>query len=137
MSSFSVKRVENKVILKVNQDPGCAGDLVPFIQEYEKLLKTLNHKKERVVLLMDLRALKLSASNPKFDIIDLLNRLFTGLKPISEKTLLGTALIMSSRFVSDAIETAIAANPGSVPFRCVTSVNQGKEFLKMCLTSRG
>jgi hypothetical protein len=135
MSSFRIVRKENKIIVKIIEDPNLPSDILTFSKEYQSILEAQFLKtgtKPVLVILFDLRNVTLNVWNPKLALCLRVVEYFTAIADISGDTVIATSSLFpaGNTFMVNVIQQVLDTIPGHIPTFVSSEIDACKTFLK-------
>lgn len=125
---FDVKVEEDKMIIRALNIPlNIKQALELFFKKHVKLLTKIQEPKS-IRLYFDLEHVPYSVSLLPF--LPMIIEHFKNTQSLSDSKLKACAVKVSSLVVANVIQQAIDANPGQVPTKVSTDVNECKHFLR-------
>lgn len=131
ISIFDAELRENKLVIKVLQNPNTASEaehcMKRFFVKHEKLLKQIE-KDHTGLCFFDIRILELSACTTML-LSDMVKH-FVNMKDLSERKLRACSVCVSSDFIAAMVQGYIDLNPGKIPTFVNTSPERCQGYLR-------
>jgi len=129
-ANFSLAQKGNKLIVKTLTDVTDPDDLKEFFNAYSEIVKKHSDKKNKLLVLLDIRSLTINFMNPKLQVLKSITEFFNGLKPFSDISVAAVSIILANEKLAQIIRGTFELYPSKVPTTVSPDLQHCKEFLK-------
>lgn len=130
IDNFSLAQKKNKLIFKTLTDVKDPAELIDFFQTYSNIVKKHSDKRDKLIVLLDIRSLTITLMNPKLQVLKSITDFFNKLKPFSEESVVAIAVMISNEKLAQIIRSTFNLYPSKVSTTVSPDLHHCKRFLK-------